>query len=75
MSSTHHTGGDGQTLGSIEHTDLGDAIVLIEMSFASRLVILLVAVGTEFVTWCVCTCVCVRISLCVCVCVFGYVCV
>lgn len=51
MSSTHHTGGDGQTLGSIEHTDKGDTIVPVQISLVSRAVILVVAVGTEFVTW------------------------
>lgn len=51
MLSTHHTGGDGESVGTLEHTDGKDAIIAIKTPLSSRIVILVVAVGTECITW------------------------
>eukprot|EP00277_Geminigera_cryophila_P046957 CAMPEP_0173079934 /NCGR_PEP_ID=MMETSP1102-20130122/15625_1 /TAXON_ID=49646 /ORGANISM="Geminigera sp., Strain Caron Lab Isolate" /LENGTH=312 /DNA_ID=CAMNT_0013952723 /DNA_START=117 /DNA_END=1055 /DNA_ORIENTATION=- len=49
--STHHAGGDGSSLGDLQHKDAGNTIMAIEKTFCQRLLIFLIAVGSEMVTW------------------------
>ena len=46
--STHHTGGDGETLGKIQRTDMGDRIMRINQSVPARCVIFFSGSSAKF---------------------------
>jgi len=49
--STHHAGGDGETMGKYKHEDMGNRVIPLDRSVVARLCIFIFGVFLEWATW------------------------